>query len=142
MATIRSALPDTTERPACWRCTGDGKRYIRHAGAWHEVDGVCPQCHGSGRSAALQYGQGPDVAEVQQVLAELRRLGFALAEWRFAKVAGAVEERAAIREDIRTVVRRGVRERLTFGEMAETLDISRQHLDNIRREDPTGRNRG
>ena len=60
----------------------------------------------------------------------------------FFQGAGAVEERAAIREDIRAVVGRGMRERLTFGEMADALDISRQHLDNIRREDPTGRNRG
>lgn len=87
----------------------------------------------------------PDAAEVQVVLNELRRLGFALAEWRYSKLrvpVDAVLERAGIRKDIRTMVRRGAEERITRQEMADALDITRQQLDNIMREDPTGRNRG
>jgi hypothetical protein len=79
---------------------------------------------------------------LQQLTDELRRLGFALAEWRYSKIPGAVEERAAIREDIRAAVRRGAAERITRQDMADELDITRQQLDNIMREDPTGRNRG
>jgi len=143
MAATQSALPDAPDRPVCWRCNGDGKRYVRHAGAWHVVEGACLECDGSGQlPGKTQPRHEPDTGEARQVLGQLRQLGFALAEWRYAKVPGAVAERAGIREDIRTVVHRGAGERLTRQEMADELDITRQQLDNIMREDPTGRNRG
>ncbi len=143
MAATQSALPDAPDRPVCWRCNGDGKRYVRHAGAWHVVEGSCLECGGSGFGTSLaDVRLDPDPREVRQVLGQLRQLGFGLAEWRYAKVPGAVAERAGIREDIRTVVHRGAGERLTRQEMADVLDITRQQLDNIMREDPTGRNRG
>lgn len=144
MAATQSAEPDTTPRSTCWRCNGDGRRYIRHAGTWHVVEGSCLECSGSGlgRAQPEQTRPEPHPLEVASTLQELQRLGFALAEWRYAKVPGAVAERAAIREDIRTTVLRGARERITRQEMADMLDITRQQLDNIMRKDPTGRNRG
>ena len=85
----------------------------------------------------------PTAHEVDELLRRLRSLGFDLAEWRDVKTEGALERRAQIREDIRNAVNHGHDELgLTYAEMAEELGISRQHLDNIRREDPTGRKRG
>jgi len=144
MAATQSALPDAPDRPVCWRCNGDGKRYVRHAGAWHVVEGACLECGGSGQLPGKAQPQPePDEAEVRQVLSELRRLGLARAEWQDSKVPGAKEERVAIRADIRKMALRGHSFGFSWNELAKGyVGITRQQLNNIMREDPTGRNRG
>jgi len=79
---------------------------------------------------------------MRKVLRDLQDLGMDLAEWRYNKTADAPGQRAATRHKIRQVVARGINA-FTYEEMAKELDISRQQLDNIRKERPTGRgNRG
>jgi predicted RNA-binding protein with PUA domain len=131
MAVIRSALPDT-ERAVCTRCSG--RKRVSVTGP------RCPHCQGSGLEPRRLAP--PASAEVARpILNELMNLGDDRKDWQNAKVAGALERRAEIREQIQEVVRRGAVAGISRGDMAKAVGVSPQQLDNIMRGDTTGRNR-
>ena len=78
-------------------------------------------------------------SEVATVRATLRLLGVKLKAYRFAKDEEGKRLRAETHEEIRQAELRGLQAHMSIAEIHTALGISRQALNNIRKNNPTGR---